>query len=186
MNSVSLVGRLTKDIDLRFTQSGTAVGNFILAVNRPFKNEQGEREADFISCVVWRKAAENLSNFTRKGSQIGITGKLQTRNYEDKNGQRVYVTEVVVDNFDLLDPKEKTDNSQQNYQQQYQPNSQQQYQNNYQQSNQYQQPSRSYQQQPANQYQSNQNWERQGYQMPGGSPVPDSQPVEIGQDDLPF
>lgn len=173
MNSVSLVGRLTKDIDLRFTQSGTAVGNFILAVNRPFKNEQGEREADFISCVIWRKAAENLANFTHKGSQIGITGKLQTRNYDDKNGQRVYVTEVVVDNFDLLDPKEKSDNSQQTYQ----PNNQQQYQGNY------QQPPQSYQQQPANQYQNyqnNQDWEQQGFQMPGG------QPVEIGKDDLPF
>ena len=112
MNSTQLVGRLTKDIDLKFTESGTAVGNFTLAVNRSFKNEQGEREADFINCVIWRKAAENLAQFTRKGSQIGIEGRIQTRNYENNQGQRVYVTEVVVNNFHLLESKPKGDNQQ--------------------------------------------------------------------------
>ena len=112
MNSTQLVGRLTKDIELKFTESGTAVGNFTLAVNRSFRNEQGEREADFINCVIWRKAAENLAQFTRKGSQIGIEGRIQTRNYENNQGQRVYVTEVVVNNFHLLESKPKGDNQQ--------------------------------------------------------------------------
>lgn len=105
INRVVLVGRLTRDVDLRYTQSGNAAGTFSLAVNRQFTNANGDREADFINCVIWRKSAENLSNFTHKGSQIGIDGRLQTRNYENKEGQRVYVTEVVVDNFSLLDSK---------------------------------------------------------------------------------
>lgn len=109
MNSVQLIGRLTKEVDLKFTSSGTAVGNFTLAVNRSFTNQQGEREADFILCQIWRTAAQNLAKYTRKGSQIGITGRIQTRNYENQQGQRVYVTEVVVDQFDLLDPKESTE-----------------------------------------------------------------------------
>lgn len=112
MNNIQLIGRLTKDVEVKFTQSGTAVGNFTLAVNRSFKNEQGEREADFINCVIWRKAAENLAQFTRKGSQIGIEGRIQTRNYENNQGQRVYVTEVVVNNFHLLESKPKGDNQQ--------------------------------------------------------------------------
>lgn len=108
MNTVQLIGRLTKDPDLRFTQNGTAVASFTLAVNRNFKNQQGEYDADFINCQIWRKAAENLSNFTHKGSLIGVEGRLQTRNYENKDGQRVYVTEVVVSVFHLLEPKSKT------------------------------------------------------------------------------
>ncbi|QBO36954.1 single-stranded DNA-binding protein [Periweissella cryptocerci] len=105
INRVVLIGRLTKDVELKFTQSGTAVGSFNLAVNRQFTNNAGEREADFISAVIWRKAAENLANFTHKGSLIGIEGRLNTRNYENQQGTRVYVTEVVVDNFSLLEPK---------------------------------------------------------------------------------
>lgn len=110
MNTVQLVGRLTRDVELKFTASGTATGSFNLAVNRNFTNQQGEREADFINCVIWRKAAENLSNWTRKGSLIAIDGRLQTRSYENRNGQKVYVTEVVVNNFDLLESKETTNN----------------------------------------------------------------------------
>lgn len=109
MNTVQLVGRLTREVDLRYTASGTAVGTFTLAVNRSFTNQQGEREADFINCVIWRKAAENLANFTRKGSQIGVEGRIQTRNYENQQGQRVYVTEVVVNNFHLLEPRSVTE-----------------------------------------------------------------------------
>ena len=105
MNTVQLVGRLTKDVDLKFTQSGEAVANFTIAVNRNFTNQQGEREADFINCVIWRKSAENLANFTRKGSLIGLDGRLQTRSYDNQQGQRVYVTEVVVNHFDLLEKK---------------------------------------------------------------------------------
>ena len=112
INNITLVGRLTKDVDLRYTASGTATGTFTLAVNRPFKNAAGEQEADFINCVIWRKNAENFANFTRKGSLVGITGRIQTRNYESKEGQRVYVTEVVAENFALLESKKDSDTQQ--------------------------------------------------------------------------
>lgn len=105
INRATLTGRLTKDVDLRYTQSGTAVGSFILAVDRRFKNDEGKREADFVNCTIWQKSAENFANFTHKGSLVGIDGRIQTRNYEDKDGKRVYVTEVVVENFSLLDSK---------------------------------------------------------------------------------
>lgn len=107
INNVVLVGRLTKDPDLRYTQSGTAVANFTLAVNRTFTNQGGEREADFINCVIWRKAAENLANMVGKGAQIGVTGRIQTRNYENKEGQRVFVVEVVAENFQMLESRNK-------------------------------------------------------------------------------
>lgn len=107
MNSVQLIGRLTKDIELKYTQSGVAVGTFQLAVNRPFKNAQGDQEADFIRCQVWRKTAENLVRFTQKGVQIGITGRIQTGSYENNQGIRVYTTDVIVDSFDLLERREK-------------------------------------------------------------------------------
>lgn len=109
INNVTLVDRLTKDPDLRYTQSGTAVGQFTLAVNRNFTNQQGDREADFINCVIWRKAAESLANYARKGTLIGLTGRIQTRNYDNQQGQRVYVTEIVVENFQLLESKEVND-----------------------------------------------------------------------------
>lgn len=109
INRVVLVGRLTKDPELKYTSSGTAVGTFSLAVNRQFTNSNGDREADFINCVIWRKSAENFANFTHKGSLVGIDGRLQTRNYENQQGQRVYVTEVVVDNFSLLEPRSSND-----------------------------------------------------------------------------
>ena len=105
INNITLVGRLTKESDLRYTSDGTATASFSLAVNRPFKSASGEREADFINCVIWRKNAENFANLTRKGSLVGITGRIQTRNYENKEGQRVYVTEVVAENFALLESK---------------------------------------------------------------------------------
>ncbi|MEY8462490.1 single-stranded DNA-binding protein [Streptococcus merionis] len=102
INNVTLVGRMTRDAELRFTPSNQAVATFTLAVNRNFKNQNGEREADFINCVIWRQAAENLANWAKKGALIGITGRIQTRNYENEQGQRVYVTEVVVENFQFL------------------------------------------------------------------------------------
>lgn len=105
INRTVLVGRLTRDPELRYTTNGAAVASFTLAVNRQFTNSQGAREADFIDCVIWRKAAENFVNFTKKGSLVGIDGRIQTRNYENKQGQRVYVTEVVVDNFSLLESR---------------------------------------------------------------------------------
>lgn len=107
INNVVLVGRLTKDPELRYTPSNVATASFTLAVNRNFKNAEGQREADFINCVMWRQSAENLANWCRKGQQIGITGRIQTRNYENQQGQRVYVTEVVAESFQVL---EKRDN----------------------------------------------------------------------------
>lgn len=103
LNSVTLVGRMAGDAELRYTPNNQAVATFRLAVNRPFKNQNGEREADFINCVIWRQQAENLANWAKKGALIGITGRIQTRNYENQQGQRVYVTEVVADNFQLLE-----------------------------------------------------------------------------------
>lgn len=122
MNRTVLVGRLTKDPDLRYTNSGKAVANFTLAVNRPFKNAQGDREADFIMCQIWGKPAENLANYMRKGSQIGVDGRIQTRSYEGQDGNRVYVTEVVADNVQFLESKSENQQGQQNQQsQQHQP-----------------------------------------------------------------
>ncbi|MCD4985618.1 single-stranded DNA-binding protein [Enterococcus gallinarum] len=111
INNLTLVGRLTKDPDLKYTGNGTAVATFTLAVNRNFTNQSGEREADFINCVIWRKPAETLANYAKKGVLIGITGRIQTRSYDNQQGQRVYVTEVVADNFQLLESK-KADSSQ--------------------------------------------------------------------------
>ncbi|EJA0792807.1 single-stranded DNA-binding protein [Listeria monocytogenes] len=105
MNRVVLVGRLTKDPELRYTPAGIAVATFTLAVNRTFTNQNGEREADFINCVVWRKPAENVANFLKKGSMAGVDGRVQTRNYEDSDGKRVFVTEVVAESVQFLDPK---------------------------------------------------------------------------------
>lgn len=105
LNSICLVGRLTKNVELRYTQSNVAVSTFTLAVNRTFKNENGEREADFINCVMWRQQAENLANWAKKGALIGITGRIQTRSYDNQQGQRVYVTEVVAETFQLLESK---------------------------------------------------------------------------------
>ncbi|RMC48920.1 single-stranded DNA-binding protein [Lactobacillus sp. ESL0228] len=111
INRVVLTGRLTRDPELKTTQSGLSVSTFTLAVNRQYTNSQGERGADFISCVIWRKAAENFCNFTSKGSLVGIDGRIQTRSYDGQNGQKVYVTEVVVDNFSLLESKKDRQNN---------------------------------------------------------------------------
>ncbi len=109
MNQVELIGRLTRDIELRRTQSGTAVGSFTLAVNRDFKTQDGI-DADFISCVVWNKQAENVERYCGKGSQVGVVGRVQTRTYDDKDGKKVYVTEVVCNNVQFLDSKSSNDN----------------------------------------------------------------------------
>ena len=105
INSICLVGRMTKDAELRHTPSNVAVATFTLAVNRNRKNENGEREADFINCVIWRQQAENLANWAKKGALIGVTGRIQTRSYDNQQGQRVYVTEVVVESFQLLESR---------------------------------------------------------------------------------
>src|SRR5690606_14731108 len=122
LNRVVLVGRLTKDIELRYTPNGIAVANFTLAVNRPFKKD-GEQQADFINIQVWRAPAENAANYLSKGSLCGIDGKIQTRNYEGSDGKRVYVTEVVADSVQFLEPKK--DSKQSNHQSTTQSNNQQ-------------------------------------------------------------
>lgn len=114
LNRVVLVGRLTKNPDLRYTSSGIAVANFTIACNRPFKNQQGENEADFINCVVWKKAAENLANYMKKGNMVGVDGRIQTRSYEGQDGKMVYVTEVVAESIQFLESR----NSQQSNSQQ--------------------------------------------------------------------
>lgn len=110
INNVTLVGRMTRDAELRYTPQNQAVATFTLAVNRNFKNANGEREADFINCVIWRQQAENLANWAKKGALIGITGRIQTRSYENQQGQRVYVTEVVAEQFQLLESQKERSN----------------------------------------------------------------------------
>lgn len=105
MNRSVLVGRLTADPILRYTPNGVAVATFTLAVNRTFTNQQGERECDYINCVVWKRSAENAANFLKKGSLTGVDGRLQSRSYEAQDGRRVYVTELVVESVQFLEPK---------------------------------------------------------------------------------
>lgn len=102
LNQVVLIGNLTRDPELRYTPDGTPVASFTIAVNRPFVNRQGEREADFVPIVVWRKRAETCSEYLMKGSQVAIQGRLQVRNYEDKDGIRKWVTEVIAGRVDFL------------------------------------------------------------------------------------
>ncbi|WP_432355285.1 single-stranded DNA-binding protein [Sporosarcina sp. A2] len=164
INRTILVGRLTKDPELKHTQSGIAVTRFTLAVNRPFKNGEGDQEADFINCVAWRKQAENTANFLRKGSLTGVDGRIQTSNFEGQDGNRVFMTEVVADSVQFLEPKNSRSDGPQNSQ-----NQQQGYQTN-----------NSY----TNQGQAN---ERQGTnQGTSEDPFQNGRPVEVTDDDLPF
>ena len=102
MNKVILIGRLTRDPELRYTSSNIPTATFSIAVDRTFTNQNGEREADFINIVVWRKQAENCKNYLTKGSQVAIEGRIQTRSYDGQDGQKRYVTEVVADNVQFL------------------------------------------------------------------------------------
>lgn len=108
INNVVLVGRLTKKPELKFTANGTKYTQFSVAVQKKFKSQNGEYESDFISCLMWSTAAENFTKFTNKGSLVGIEGRIQTRSY-DKDGKRVYITEVVAENFSLLESKKVTE-----------------------------------------------------------------------------
>lgn len=114
INNVVLVGRMTRDAELKYTPSNVAVATFSLAVNRPFKNQAGEREADFINCVIWRQPAENLANWAKKGALVGVTGRIQTRSYDNQQGQRVYVTEVIAEQFQLLESRSQREGHQGN------------------------------------------------------------------------
>jgi len=111
INNVTLVGRLTRDPELKYTTSNVAVATFSLAVNRNFKNQAGDYEADFISCIMWRQQAENFANWLKKGALVGITGRIQTRSYDNQQGQRVYVTEVVAESFQILEKKDNAANN---------------------------------------------------------------------------
>lgn len=127
INRAILTGRLTKDPEIRQSQSGVPVATFNLAVNRAFADKNGERGADFINCVTFKKQAENVSQFLNKGSLVGVDGRIQTRSYENKEGRTIYVTEIVCDSVQFLEPKNQND-SQQNTQQSYQQQNTQQYQ----------------------------------------------------------
>lgn len=116
LNRVTLVGRITKDPEIRHTQSGVAVSTFTIAVSRPYTNQSGEKEADFIQCVVWRKQAENMSKYVTKGSLLGIDGRIQTRSYDAQDGSKRYITEIVCDNVTYLDTRNTSENDNDEYQ----------------------------------------------------------------------
>lgn len=158
INRSVLVGRLTKDPDLRYTPSGVAVCRFTLAVNRNFTNGQGEKEADFINVTVWRKQAENSANFLKKGHLAGVEGRIQTGSYEGQDGKRVYTTEVVADSVQFLEPRSQNGNGQSGQRENNQSNQ------NRQQNN--QQENRDYSYSGSNDYSSG--------------------PIEVSDDDLPF
>jgi single-strand DNA-binding protein len=163
LNRVVLAGRLTKDPDLRYTPNGVAVANFTIAVNRPFSNNSGDRDADFINCVVWRRAAENLANFMSKGSLVGVDGRLQSRSFDNQEGKRVFVTEVVADSVQFLESKGSSQGGGNRGGSGYQPN-------------QNQQPS-------GNNFGSNNN----NNQQRNDDPFADNgEPIDISDDDLPF
>lgn len=171
MNRVVLVGRLTKDPELRYTPSGVAVATFTLAVNRQFSNQSGEREADFINCVVWRKPAENVANFLKKGSLAGVDGRIQTRNYEGQDGKRVYVTEIVAESVQFLEPRNSSGSGSGKNDNEY-----------------FGAPPREPQGNPfgggnQNQRQGNNN---QGYTRVNDDPFAGSGQIDISDDDLPF
>lgn len=105
INHVTLVGRLTRDPELKYLSDGSPVANITLAVSRNFRNAAGEIDTDFVNCTIWRKTAENTANYCRKGSIIGVTGRIQTRNYESTEGKRVYITEVVADSVRFMSGK---------------------------------------------------------------------------------
>ena len=177
INRVVLVGRLTKDPELKYTQSGVAVTRFTLAVNRTFTNQQGQREADFINCVTWRKQAENTANYLRKGSLAGIEGRIQTSSFDGKDGNRVFMTEVVADSVQFLEPRSA--NADRGGGQNFAPSNQGQgaiSQGNY-------QPQSNYQ----SNYQSNQQPNQQNYTNMNEDPFSSSGGnIDVSDDDLPF
>ena len=169
INRVVLVGRLTKDPEYRVTPSGTSVATFTLAINRNFTNADGERQADFINCVVFKKQAENVNNYLKKASLAGIEGRLQSRSYDNQEGRKVFVTEVICDSVQFLEPKNSQNNANSNAQQ-----------TNYNQTT-----NTSYNQNNVSQGQNNAN---NGYtQPPQPNPFANATgPIEIDDDSMPF
>lgn len=188
INSIVLQGRLTKDPELKYTNSGTAVVSFGLAVTRNFKNQQGDYEADFPMVQAWRKTAELIAEHFRKGDEILIQGRLQTRTYDNQQGQKVYVTEIVADSFAFTSGRKQQNNQgMDNHAQQQNPNYNQQPapQNNYDQqgmNNQGPQPNTNYNQQ-AQQGQYQQTQPNNQYQPQGVNQGPFG---TISDSDLPF
>lgn len=162
INRTVLVGRLTKDPELRYTPNGVAVCRFTLAVNRTFADQSGERQADFINIVVWRKQAENSANYLKKGSLAGIEGRIQTGSYEGPDGKRVYTTEVIADSVQFLEPRNSQGNTS------------------------------SAQPEAAPNNQSNYNTRDNGQHRPmnnttiNDDPLTSNGPIEVSDDDLPF
>ena len=107
INRVVLIGRLTRDPELRRTPQGDAVTSFTLAVNRNYTDKDGQQQADFINCVVWKKSAENVEKYCSKGSLVGVEGRIQTRSYDNQQGQKVYVVEVICNSVQFLDTRQK-------------------------------------------------------------------------------
>ncbi|HFR4186097.1 single-stranded DNA-binding protein [Bacillus cereus] len=105
MNRVVLIGRLTKEPELYYTKQGVAYARVCVAVNRGFRNSLGEQQVDFINCVVWRRSAENVTEYCTKGSLVGITGRIHTRNYEGDKGKRTYITEVMIESITFLEKR---------------------------------------------------------------------------------
>jgi|SRR5690625_2913660 len=165
LNRVVLAGRLTRDPELRYTPSGIAVARFTVAINRPYRNQQGEQKADFINCVAWRKQAENLANYMRKGSLVGVDGRVQTDSYDNQEGQRVFVTEILAENVYFLESRgasqQRTDMDDFSR-------------------------SDSYQRQPSASPQTNQPYEQQDQSAPSHPMENDGEQVDISDDDLPF
>jgi single-strand DNA-binding protein len=112
INQVILVGRLTKDPEIKYTQEGHAVANVTLAVSRNFKSSAGEIDADYVNCTLWRKTAENTANYCKKGSIVGVSGRIQTRSYENNEGRRIFVTDVLADSVKFMGgkPRELVEN----------------------------------------------------------------------------
>lgn len=169
INRTVLVGRLTKDPELRYTPNGVAVCRFTLAVNRTFTDQSGERQADFINILVWRKPAENSANYLKKGSLAGIEGRIQTGSYEGQDGKRVYTTEVVADSVQFLEPRSSRNESNNEADNSHQPQ----------------------QQKPQNQ-QNSYNRRDDGQHRPENNtsinddPFANNGPIEVSDDDLPF
>lgn len=191
LNRVVLAGRLTKDPELRYTPNGNAVTRFTVAVTRPFRNQQGEQKTDFVNCVAWRKQAENLANYMRKGSMVGVDGRIQTDSYDDQDGKRVFVTEVLAEQIHFLESRGASQqraetggyNQNDSYQQQESaPQSQQQYQQQQQQQIQSSSPSSGYQREE--QPQSHE--QREQPQTQNNPFENDGEKIDIADDDLPF
>lgn len=168
MNRVVLAGRLTRDPELRYTPNGNAVANFTIAINRPYRNQQGQQEADFINCVAWRNQAENLANYMRKGSLIGVDGRVQSRSYDNQEGRRVFVTEILAEHITFLEPRGSSE-----------PRSEM---GGFTQNDSYQQQESAPQQQVQSSYE-----QQQEDSEPSPNPFEnDGEKVEIADDDLPF